>query len=92
MSADRLDTGSKPLPDGTEKSLSFAVIESVSDVTGKPPEQLPSLTRFVDPDALDALFTTPESSGRLTFEYAGHSVTVFSDRTVTVTERTTERS
>ncbi|WP_435158451.1 HalOD1 output domain-containing protein [Haladaptatus sp. DFWS20] len=40
--------------------------------------------QFIDPDALEALYqhTSPEVS----FEYAGHHITIHSDQTVTVSE------
>jgi len=85
MRAEPITTG-QTLPDGDEDPLNIAVVEAVADAAGVSPEDLPSLTRIVDPDSLESLFATEQSSGRLTFEYADHTVTVVADGTVTVTE------
>jgi hypothetical protein len=57
---------------------------AVSDATDRPPLELDPLAEALDPDALDALFADRRTSGRVSFLYAGRSVTIAADRTVTV--------
>lgn len=67
-----------------DESVSLAVVKAVSDTIGTMPEELPPLADAIDPDALEALFADRQTSGRVSFLYAGRSVTVAADRTVTV--------
>ncbi|MEF8829655.1 MAG: HalOD1 output domain-containing protein [Haloarcula sp.] len=67
-----------------DESLSLAVVKAVSDTIETVPEELPPLADAVDPDALEALFADRQTTGRVSFLYAGRSVTVAADRTVTV--------
>jgi hypothetical protein len=72
-------------PDG---SPSVAVVQAVSDLTGRGVTELESLERVVDTDALDSLFA-PRSNGeprtgRFSFEYEGFAVSVSFDDAVTV--------
>ncbi|MDT3433390.1 HalOD1 output domain-containing protein [Haloarcula sp. 1CSR25-25] len=67
-----------------DESVVMAVIQAVSDTTETMPEELPSLADVVDPDALEALFAGRQTSVEVSFRYAGQSVTVAGDRTVTV--------
>lgn len=75
--------------DATEGSLSRAVVEAVADREGvdvtafEPPEYDP-LYAAVDPEALDAVFAPTHggdsrTTGTVSFEYEGYSVTVYSD-------------
>lgn len=75
--------------DATERSVSQAVVEAVSEREGvdltefEPPEFDPLYT-VVDPEALDALFAPTHggeerTDGSVTFEYEGYTVTVHSD-------------
>ena len=66
---------------------STAIVETVSARTGQSVVDLPPLYDVVDPDALDDLFTGRQTLGVVTFEYAGHDVTVRADRTVDVVAR-----
>jgi len=66
---------------------SVAVAEAVAAVDGTDPTNGPVLHDVVETDALDALFT--ESNGvpaalEVSFEYAGHDVSVRADGTVTI--------
>ena len=82
MSATAVDTA----------SVSEVVVEAVAETTARDATDLEPLFEVVDPDALDALFTS-RSPGRgrdpmgITFEYGGHRVTVErdADGTTTVT-------
>ncbi|MEF8829157.1 MAG: HalOD1 output domain-containing protein [Haloarcula sp.] len=67
--------------DWTETRPSAAVTEYIAVMTGQEQTDFAPLYETVDPEALDSLV---DSSDRLTpvsisFEYAGHSVTVRSD-------------
>lgn len=78
-----LDTQAESaVPDDT---ASMAVLEAVSETTGTAPEELPPLPGAIDPDALDALFVGRQTSVEVSFRYAGCSVTVDANQTVTVT-------
>lgn len=60
------------------------IVRTVAAVTGADPMAMPPLYDVVDPDALDRLFSPPESSiragtGRVEFAYAGCAVTVHGD-------------
>ena len=67
-----------------DESVTMAVIRAVSDAIGTGPEELPPLADAVDPDALETLFAGSRTSAEVSFRYAGRSVTVAADRTVTV--------
>lgn len=76
-------------PKATQHSPSQAVVERVADAENVDPLALDvPLYDAVDPDALDALFDPtvgkPSTTGRVTFEYYGHTVVVASDGTVTL--------
>lgn len=70
-------------------SLSQAVVEAVArreeiDVTEVEPPEYEPLYTVVDPEALDALFSSTTSGasrpvGSISFTYAGYDVTVHSD-------------
>ncbi|WP_049888419.1 MULTISPECIES: HalOD1 output domain-containing protein [unclassified Natrinema] len=65
--------------DGSTESVSSAVIAAVATHRETDPTQLPPLYEWIDPDALDALFTPVRSgprSGRLEFTYDGHTIAV----------------
>lgn len=63
-----------------ETAPSVAVIEAVAATTGLEPTEMPPLQRTVDVEALDDLLRSrPDSSVRLSFEYAGMRVTVVGD-------------
>ena len=66
---------------GTDKPLSVTVVEAVADREGVTPEQLEEpLYGSVNPEALDSLFRA--STGHVTFEYRGHTITVHSSGAV----------
>jgi hypothetical protein len=69
--------------------VSDTLLYIVAEVEGCSPTELPPLQETVDVDALDALFAvktsdTPLLNRSLTFDYSDSSVTVRSDRAVTV--------
>lgn len=60
-----------------------AVVERVSEVTGREETELPVLQSAVDVDALETLLLTDrEGSVQVSFRYAGLRVTIRSDRTI----------
>lgn len=64
---------------------SETVVSSVAAYKGVDAGALPPLYDALDPDALDALFSTPGGSpGRVTFDYAGCTVECASDGSVDV--------
>lgn len=69
---------------GGETALSTAIVEAVSTASDTPIRELPVLYDAIDPDALCSLFFDRETSGYVTFQYAGHVVTVHADRTIEV--------
>jgi len=75
------DTGSDD-----ELPPSTAIVEAVSTSADTPAVELPPLYEVVDPDALDALFADGQAFGVVTFEYAGHDVTVRADGHVGVSQ------
>lgn len=62
------------------------VVQEVSRRDGTDPLELPPLYSAIDPDALDAA-VEGMAEGAVRFRYAGYSVTVRSDGTVSVTDR-----
>ncbi|MFC3959904.1 HalOD1 output domain-containing protein [Halovivax cerinus] len=76
-------------PGATDVSLSHVVIETIAeregiDVTELEPPAYPPLYSVVDPDALDTVFAPApsgdgRSNGSVRFEYAGYTVTAYSD-------------
>jgi len=65
--------------------VSQTVVQAIAEARGTSPLALPPLADALDPDALDALYAAERAVSRVTFEYAGYSVAVAPDRTVTVT-------
>ena len=65
----------------TGKSLSTVVIEAVAEEMDTEPEELPvPLYEAIEPDALDALFGSQNSSdGVVMFSYCDYEVTVTAD-------------
>jgi len=63
---------------------STAIVEAVGASAEQPAADLPPLYEVVDPDALDALFANSQTVGAVSFEYAGHDVTVRADGHVDV--------
>lgn len=73
-------------------SLAVTVLKAVADREGVDVTDLPPLDDIVNPDALDEVFArkhdgTPRQGGRITFSYAGYSVTVHSDQGVELREQ-----
>lgn len=61
-----------------DTSLSIAVVEAVASVTGRDPLEIEPLNKYVDPDALDAIFGSDGRSprGRISFPLEDHLVVV----------------
>ena len=64
------------------------VIQTVAAYSNTPPEELPLLYEAIDPDALDALFTTNGLSAQVEFEYNDYHVAVSGDGVVDLTRLT----
>ncbi|SDQ51121.1 HalOD1 output domain-containing protein [Natronobacterium texcoconense] len=56
----------------------YTVVSAVADATGEDPCELPPLAREIDPDALNALFTSNSVTEETTvqFQYSGYTVAV----------------
>jgi len=67
--------------DWTETRPSAAVTEYISAMTGREQTDFAPLYETIDPEALDSLVDSSDRSTpvSISFEYAGHSVTVRSD-------------
>lgn len=75
--------------DGRTRPASVAVVTAVATATETDPLELPPLYSVIDPDALeDVVHSTarerPGDDTIVTFEYAGHAVTVNGHGTVLV--------
>lgn len=73
---------------GGMESVSLAVVDAVSAVTGVRPTRLPPLAESIETDALDTLFSAPvdlAAKRTLTFCYAGCAVSITGDGTLTIT-------
>ena len=66
--------------------VSERIVRRVASATGCDVAEVPLLYDSVDPDALDVL-VSEMSDGTVSFSYAGHEVTVDSDGTVRLEDR-----
>ncbi|SIR92329.1 hypothetical protein SAMN05421858_4560 [Haladaptatus litoreus] len=64
------------------ESITAAVVTAVTDAMGAKPTT--PLYEAIDPDALESLYQ--HASPKVSFEYAGQTVTIHPDRTVTVSD------
>ncbi|WP_435159224.1 HalOD1 output domain-containing protein [Haladaptatus sp. DFWS20] len=64
------------------ESITAAVVTAVTEVNGTKPAT--PLYEVIDPDALENLYQ--HGSPEVSFEYAGQTVTIHPDRTVTVSD------
>jgi len=69
-----------------DQSPSERVVYRVAEETDTDPLDLPPLFNTVDPDALDS-FIEELDGGTMRFEYAGRSVTISAEGTVSVSRR-----
>lgn len=68
-----------------ERGIFHTVIEAIADAEGVNPTELsPPLYEVIDPDALENLFTSGLTSGKVVFNYNRCEVSVFSDEYVVV--------
>ncbi|WP_276270681.1 HalOD1 output domain-containing protein [Haloarcula litorea] len=63
--------------------LAATIVRAVAAVDDERIAALPPLTESVDPDAVDALFSS-DASGHVAFTYSGHRVVVDADGGVAV--------
>lgn len=59
-----------------EREPSMAVIELVADATGVDPIELDPLYNAIEPEAIDSLCASSRGFRSLSFEYAGHTVSI----------------
>lgn len=76
----------------SESSLSQSVVKAVAEAKGSDPLDLkPPLYEAIDPDALENIFVTTPTNGRMkgqvTFFYSGYEVTIYGDRYISVEEK-----
>lgn len=75
------------------REITFPIVETVSDVLGRPVDDLPPLSDSVDIEALDAIASLDQSHDvTVTFRYAGLQVLVRSGETVYVSPDRYSRS
>lgn len=73
--------------DAVEEPPSERVIRAVSDRKGIDPTALqPPLYDAINPEALDSLFETRDTDGRVEFHWLGYRIVVFSSGSVRVIE------
>jgi Halobacterial output domain 1 len=85
QSPDSLSTPSIQNSSINKELITTAVITAVTDANGTKPAT--PLYEAIDPDALEDLYH--HASPKVSFEYAGYSVTIHTDRTVSVSELNT---
>lgn len=79
-------TSSRRINQSSPVSVSHAILKRVATETDQDVTELPPLYDVLDPDALEALFDSWDTStASVTFFYHGFEVTVTGDRTVTLT-------
>jgi hypothetical protein len=67
------------------ESIATAIVRSIEQVDGTKPDT--PLYEAIEPDALNDLYQ--HASPEVSFEYAGYSVTIHADQTVTVSDLNT---
>lgn len=80
MDRDPLDT--LELTVEPEESVTATVVRGMSEVTATPAEELQPLYRAIEPDALNALYSSFDEKGTIAFSYNGYDVTVTHNDTV----------
>jgi len=76
--------------DPTDENVSIRVLQAVGSIRDVDPTDLEPLDEFVDPDALDSVFTPMQARegvhGSLSFNYEGLLVLVHSDGEIELRE------
>ena len=67
-----------------DQSVVSAVVQAVATAEGRSAETLPPLAHSINPDALTACIVESNVDGHVAFDYCGHRVVVYTDRTITV--------
>lgn len=71
-----------------DTDVNMTILEAVSEATDTDLIDLPSLYEHIDPDALDSVFRhssgTRQAEGSVSFEFAGHPITVHSSGEIVV--------
>lgn len=75
-----------------DDSVTSVVVEAIADAAGTDPVDLPPLFDFIDPDALEQLFSAPAGGpadeATLSFQFDTWNVFVRSDGRILVCDRT----
>lgn len=66
--------------------VTTTVVEAVAAASNTPMDELPSLHRSVDTDAVETIFANRSTDGRVTFRYAGFTISIHYWEEVTVHE------
>ncbi|MFP8951366.1 HalOD1 output domain-containing protein [Natrialbaceae archaeon A-arb3/5] len=75
---------------GSGESLSTTIVSTISDLSGKNPDEIERLYDHLDPDSLESIFE-PTAGGRtrnagsVAFHLEGYAVTVHASGTIVVT-------
>lgn len=68
------------------QSISLKVIQAVADREGVDPTELSPLYDAIDPEALDSLFKSKDTDGRVEFHWLGYRIVVYSSGSIRVIE------
>lgn len=71
--------------DPRDDDIALEVLFGLEAVTGRDATDLPPITEFVDPDALNELFRSGRSEGSVRFTVPGYGVAVHSDGRLVIT-------
>ncbi|MFC4436679.1 MULTISPECIES: HalOD1 output domain-containing protein [Natrialbaceae] len=70
-------------------TIGLAIVRAVADRRGVESSELPPLYDWVDPEALERVFdppaSDPTSERRFVFDYAGHTITVEQEDSLSIT-------
>ncbi|WP_266082903.1 HalOD1 output domain-containing protein [Haladaptatus caseinilyticus] len=89
MQMDATDIGNRSPRDSAPRSLTEQILAAITEVDDRSVYDLEPLYEVIDPNALDALFApqvdgSSRTVGDVSFQYAGHWVTVSSDGAVEI--------
>ena len=75
----------------SDVSLSTTIVSTITDLSGREPEELDRLYDRIDPDSLETIFepangSTHRNGGRVSFQLDAYAITVHASGTVVVTK------